>query len=326
MNFKVPASGTYKIFALAHGPTADDNGYFISVYNSLTPNVSVIGGQNRTWDIPVGTRFEWKQVQNYTMNLTPNNTYTLELRPREDGAKVAGFIVTSDPNFNGSEVGDYFGVTLAFDLSQKLNVPGAQFLIDVVDYDMYSYKFSKPRIVTTDSNIYVKGIKVYVNDIFNPQHSTYSVVDKIVTPQDSALSGYSMIVLKDKGVSEDTVKFSFDQLSVTSNGGTTGTTGGATGGNASQTSLMAFQATVYPISRSSAYSCVGCHMNVSPRHASDNTLTAHDAALTVVDFNNPQNSRIVNKMKVERHNCGANCDQIADQYQNAILEWKNRRQ
>lgn len=322
-NFTVPANGTYRIWALIHAPTADDNQAYIRVYNSIT-NANIVA--TRTWDATVNTRLEWKQVPNINMNLVAGTQYTVDLRQREDGFKVAGFIVTSDTNFNGSEVGDYFGVTLAFDLSTTLNIPNARFLIDVVDYDMYSYKFSKPRLVAGTANVYVKGVKVYVNNSFNPQHSTYTIVDKIVTSADPSLSNYSMIVLKDRGVAGDRVKFSFDQLTITSGDGGGGQ-GGATGGTVSQTSLMAFQATVYPISRNSAYSCVGCHATArSPLHASDNTLTAHDAALTVVDFNNPQNSRIVNKMRTERHNCGANCDQIADLYQNAIIEWRTRRQ
>lgn len=324
MNFKVPANGAYRVWGLVHGPADADNSFFLSVVNQGT-TTSVSGGV-RQWDIPVGARAEWRQLPNVSMNLTSTGTYTLELRQREDGARLEGLIITSDTNFNGQEVGDFFGVTLSFDLSQQLRVPGVSLLIDVIDYDLYSWKFSRPRIVSTSANVYVKGMKVYVNNNYSPQHATYTVVDKIITPQDGLLSQYSMVVVKDQGNASDHIKFSFDQLSVTTAGSTGTAAGGVTGGTNPQTSLMAFQATVYPISRSSTYSCVGCHMNVAPRHSSDNTLTAHDAALTVVDFNNPQNSRIVNKMRVERHNCGAQCDNIANLYQNAIIEWRTRRQ
>jgi hypothetical protein len=319
-SFKVPATGQYRVFALAHAPTADDNRVFVNVKSGVT---SVVGGV-KTWDIPVGTKFDWYQVPNINNNLTKDTMYTLELRQGEDGAKISAFIVTADTSFNGMEVGDFFGITLSYDLSPALKQP-ATLLIDVIEYDAYSYKFSKPRIVSA-SNIYAKGVKLLVNGSFSPQHSTYTMIDKIITPMDNTISPYSMIVIKDKGMAGDHIKFSFDQLAVTTGSATGTAAGGATGGTAGQTSLEAFQQTVYPISRSSAYSCVGCHMSVSPRHASDNTLTAHDAALTVVDFNNPANSRIVNKMKVERHNCGANCDNIGTLYQNAIQEWKNRRQ
>lgn len=323
MNFTVPASGQYRVWGLVHGPTTDDNAFFVNIKNGAT----IVPNGSRQWDIPVGTKFEWRQVTNLLPNLVAGTNYTLELRQREDGARLAGFIVTSDTAFNGTEIGDFFGITLNFDLSQELRTPGVSFQIDVIDFDLYSYKFSKPRIVSSTATTYVKGIKIYVNDIYSPQHSTYTLVDKVATPTDNILSNYSMIVIKDKPMNGDQIKFSFDQLSISTGmataGGATGSTGGGVG---TQTSLEAFQATVYPISRNSANSCVGCHMNVSPRHSSDNTLTAHDAALTVVDFNNPQNSRIVNKLRIDRHNCGAQCDAIANEYQNMILEWKNRRQ
>ncbi len=322
-SFQVPESGNYKIWGLVQGENNNDNSFYVKVLSGAT----VIGGI-RSWDFTSGSQFSWRQVPGNDFQLVSNRTYSLELRQREDGARLSAIIVTSDPAFNGQEVDDYFGVTLSFDISNLVKVPGATFKIDVIDFDAFSYKFSKPRIASASANIYVKGLKLLVNDVFNPQHSTYTIVDKIVTPQDGALSNYSMIVLKDKGLSGDHIKFSFDQLAATNTGGTTaGTNGGTTGGGTgTQTSLMAFQATVYPVSRSSSYSCVGCHMNVSPRHASDNTLTAHDAALSVVDFNSPADSRIVKKMRDERHNCQAFCDDIANQYENAIIEWRNRRQ
>jgi hypothetical protein len=323
MSFKVPATAQYKVWALAHGPADADNSFYVNVLNGST---SMNGGA-RQFDIATGTRFDWRQVPNITPTLVAGTTYTLELRQREDGARIAGFIITADPAFNGVSVNDFFGITLSYDLSNLVKVPNVSFKIDVIDYDLYSYKFSKPRIVTPTSSIYVKNVKIYVNGSYSPQHSTYTLVDKIVSPGNDSLSTYSMVVIKDKGLVGDHIKFSFDQLAVT--GGTTGgtTTGGTTGGGTGgETSLVAFQATVYPISRSSSYSCVGCHTAVTPKHASDNTLTAHDAALTVVDFDTPANSRIVRKMKVERHNCQAQCDDIGNQYQNAIQEWKNRRQ
>lgn len=321
-SFRVPVAGNYKIWGEVQGENNNDNSFFVKVFDGNTQT-----GGTRTWDYTAGSQFLWRQVPGNDFVLQAGRNYSLELRQREDGARLSSIIVTSDPGFDGQEVDDYFGVSLSFDLSPILKVPGVKLMIDVIDYDAHSYKFSSPRIVTESANVYVKGVKLLVNDVFNPQHSTYTIVDKIVTPQDGSLSSYSMIVLKDKGLSGDHIKFAFDQLSVTSAGGGTGSlAGGATGGTGGQTSLMAFQGTVYPISRSSAYSCVGCHMNVSPRHSSDNTLTAHDAALSVVDFTTPANSRIVRKMRDERHNCQAYCDDIANQYENAIIEWRTRRQ
>jgi hypothetical protein len=321
MNFRAPATGQYQVWANANAPNTNDNSFYVNIRNG---NNSVSGG-TRQWDITVGTRFEWRRVSNFTMNLTKDVTYSMELRQREDGAMTSDFIITADTSFNGQEIGDYFGITLTFDLSSQLNTPGVKLLIDVIDYDPYSYKFSNPRIVSQNANVYVKGLKLLVNDIYSPQHSTYTWVDKIISPTNGLLSTNSMIVMKDQGMSGDRIKFTFDELAITTLDAGDG--GGATGGNSGQTSLAAFQETMYPISRSSAYSCVGCHIAArAPFHASDSTLIAHDAALGIVDFVNPANSRIVRKMRDDRHNCGADCDQIANQYQDAIIEWRTKRQ
>lgn len=324
-NFTVPASATnYRVWAYVHGPANEDNSFHVNVRNTTT-NASVSGGY-RTFEPAVSTRMNWilvNQVAN--MNLVRGTTYSVEFRQREDGARLGGVIITADPAFNGTEIGDFLGITLSYDLSHILQTPSS-FQIDVIEYDPYSYKFSKPRIVAGSQSVYVKGVKLLLNGHYGPQQSTYTLVDKIISPADPILSTYSMVILKDQGMASDKIQFSFDQLALTTNTTTGSAAGGATGGTAGQSSLMAFQQTVYPISRSSAYTCVSCHMNVSPRHSSDNTLTAHDAALTVVDFNNPANSRIVLKLKNERHNCGVNCDQMATQYQNAIEEWRTRRQ
>ncbi len=121
------------------------------------------------------------------------------------------------------------------------------------------------------------------------------------------------------------MKFSFDQLALAATGETGGASGGTTDAGPPQSSLTAFQVTVYPISRSSAYSCVNCHMTVNARHASDNALLAHDTAIGLVNFTKPADSTIVRRMRVDRHNCGANCENLATAYQIAIEEWRNRR-
>jgi hypothetical protein len=215
---------------------------------------------------------------------------------------------------------DLTGITLTYDISEQVRVPGVSFKIDLLDYDPYSYKFQNPRIVTTATNIQVKGIKLLVNKQWNPQHSTYNLIDKTATPADGKLSDYAMLVIKDKGPSLDKISFSFEVLGIEGAGGNTG------GGNFDDAaSLASFRTTVYPISRTN---CISCHTVQNPPHAHDSYIEAHDVVLTqnLVNFTTPGNSKLVTKVR-GRHNCGtqAQCTAIADQYQAAIIEWKNSR-
>jgi hypothetical protein len=136
----------------------------------------------------------------------------LEVRQREDGTKISLMAVTQDPNFSGFGIYGTPRVTYSFDIESIVGVP-ATFHIDVQEYDMYSYKFSRPRIVS-NSNIAARNLKVYVNGSFNPQHSTYTVIDKVAVPDDPMLSPYSMIVLMSNGPAQDTFGFTFEVLQV----------------------------------------------------------------------------------------------------------------
>lgn len=316
-SFRVPVTGSYTIWMLSKALTTNDNSYYITV-PTASPAVNA-----RSWDSgnAVSSQAIWRKVTGNNFNLSAGN-HTMELRQREDGFKIYRIIVTSDTTFSGIEVDDFFGVTLEFDVGSKVNVPGASFKIDVTDYDLYSYKFSNPRMLTPGPNLLVKGIKLLLNGVWNPQHSTYTLVDRVVTGSDGKLSDFSMLALKDQGSSVDKVSFSFEKLEVTTLTGTT-TGGGGGGGGGGGDSLGAFTASVYPISRNN---CISCHTTRFPKHANDNSLTAHDDLLngSYIDFDNPANSFLVRRVSQQRHNCGsnANCDIIANQFIQAIQEWK----
>lgn len=310
LNVGIREAGVYKIWGLANAPdTNDDSIYF---------RVPAPSGAFKTWTNPVSSVTKWNSLPD-TYNLGAGN-HTLEFRMRKDGLKVYDLIFTADPNFDGTEVGDYIGVTLSFDISTLVNLPGAKFLIDVSDYDLYSYKFTKPRVITTSQNIRVKGVKILVNDFYNPQHSTYNFLNVVVSPTSNLLSNSPLVVIKDKGMDVDKISFTFDELSIT-NDPATGTTGDTSGVD----SLTAFTSSFYQVSRTR---CVDCHDFRTPRHAADNNLTAHDEVINrnLVNFETPENSRIVNKV-LSLHNCGnsANCRVVADEFIEAIKEWKKSR-
>jgi hypothetical protein len=96
-------------------------------------------------------------------------------------------------------------------------------------------------------------------------------------------------------------------------------------------SLAAFEETLYPYLRRNA--CAGCHNSASlngsgaqaPLHTDRDVALAHEYALTRANFADPANSKLVVRMRVDRHNCpGSDCASAADRMLEAINEWKSR--
>lgn len=309
INFAVRQTGNYRIWALVDAPNTNDNGFYLN----LTTTTSGF----REFDVPVTLGFEWRMLQNFTVNLTNNQNHTLQIRQRKDGAKIKKLVVTADNNFNGTTAADFIGVTLTYDIGEQVRVPGVQFKIDVSEYDLYSYKFINPRIVTTSANIKVKSARLLVNNEYNPQHSTFTLIDKVATPTDGKLSDFNMIVIKDKGFSGDKISFSFETLQVDN---------GMNDDPILAADQEDFRTTVYAVSRAS---CINCHTTQNPPHAHADYKTAHDVVTTqsLVNFTTTSQSRLVTKVRTNRHNCGTatQCEAIAVQFENAINEWKTRR-
>jgi mono/diheme cytochrome c family protein len=306
MNIRLPAAGNYRIWGYVLAPDANSNAFYAGIAPTGTPD-AFIGGI-RNWTITANANPRWQLLnQNYAIPSAGN--YTLTLRQQKDGTKVYRIFVTADTTFNGEDVASFLGVTLSFDISSIVKTPNVRFLIDISDYDMYTYLLARPRIVTPTQNIRVKNVRLMVNNIWSPQNSTYTTVDKVTTPTDGLLSGFPMIVLKDKGSDMDKFHFEFEELSVYA-------------GQVNNASLVAFQQSVYPISRAN---CASCHSAQRP-HASADPLTAHDYALTIVNFTTPANSRIVTTIRNGHQGISAaQGAAIATQYEAAIVEWRTGR-
>lgn len=205
--FNLSGSDSYKIYGYVDAPTNSDNSFHIRVNQ----------GQYAEWHIEPTNGFEWREVTD-TNNMNPfnffipaGNGHTLEIRQREDGTKISKVVISNDPNVNLNDVSDALVGTLSYDLSAILGV-NVQFEIDFQEFDMYSYKFMDPRFVLNGYSVYVRNVQLLVNGSFNPQHSTYTIIDKTVTPADPSASQFSMIVLKDQGLQLDRISFSFEAL------------------------------------------------------------------------------------------------------------------
>ncbi len=308
MNIKLPAAGNYRIWGYFVAADANSNGFYAGIAPMGTP-AAFIGGI-RTFDVTASGNPTWRQMPG-TIAIPSAGNYTLTLRERKDGTKIYKIFVTSDTMFNGEDVASYLGVTLSFDISTIVNSPNVKFQIDVSDYDMYTYLLANPRIVTPTANIRVKNVRLMVNNIWSPQNSTYTTVDKVASPTDGRLSGFPMIVLKDKGAALDKFFFEFEVLEVYT-------------GTVNMASLTSFQSTVYQISRQN---CASCHSAMRP-HASPDPLTAHDFVLSngYVNFNNPAGSKLPTTIRNGHQGISAATGAaLATQYENAIIQWRTGR-
>src|SRR5262245_4804836 len=97
-----------------------------------------------------------------------------------------------------------------------------------------------------------------------------------------------------------------------------------------QRSLKAFQDTLYPLLRAN---CSGCHSTENktgsgaqaPLHSDVDVNLAHEYALTRVNFREPENSKFVVRMAIDRHNCfGENCGLAAKQMLAAVTAWRDK--
>jgi hypothetical protein len=92
------------------------------------------------------------------------------------------------------------------------------------------------------------------------------------------------------------------------------------------TDVAAFEQTLFPLLRSSANFCVGCHgVSQIPTFAVADVMTAYSVITTQqkVNLTNPNLSRIYLRPAVDRHNCGgdATCDRVAADFLAAIEDW-----
>jgi len=208
LNFKVTQADFYQIYMLVNAPVEATSGMY----------VKAAGSDYKDWTIGATTGFEWRKLTNTSSKLdvefymNANVNYTIELRQKNSGIKIAKVVMSNDPYFdpNGATTA-LSKATVSVSLANLTGINDAVLELDVEDFDQYSYKVSKPRIISS-TPIKVKKLKVLLNKVFNPQHSSYLNIDKTATAADPVLSEYYMLMLKDKGESLDRISFEFESI------------------------------------------------------------------------------------------------------------------
>jgi hypothetical protein len=208
-NFNVTQADDYTMWARLNAPSTNSDSFFVRLNNSA---------QIYEWHTGVTNGFQWRKLSHGTnrldapIYLPQGPTNRLEIIQREAGTQIAEIIFTNDEGFDPSMDDFRPQVTMSYDLSNLLGGITARFEVDVEDYNAWAYRFSRPRIQFSSGTLKVKKLNILVNNQMNPQNSTYTLVDRTITPQDNLLSNSSMIVLKDYGNDQDVFSFEFEVL------------------------------------------------------------------------------------------------------------------
>jgi hypothetical protein len=207
-NFNNSQSDVFDMWVYLSAPNNNADSLYVRVNNGTT---------YYEWHTGVTNNFQWRKLSHSTNRLDvplylPQGSNILEIRHREAGLQIAQIIFTNDQDFDPTTDDIKQQITLSYDLAPLLNGMQARLEIDVEDYNAYAYRFSRPRIQFTSGSLKVKKLNIHVNGQMNPQNSTYTLVDRTITPQDNLLSNNSMIVLKEHGNDEDVFSFEFERL------------------------------------------------------------------------------------------------------------------
>ena len=207
---EIETAGTYRVYGRIGAPSANNNSFYLRMDDgALQPwRFAATGGQLQ-WDSADGVDAVGAP---YEFDLDVG-THTLEVRQREEQSVLDMLVLASDPGFDpinavvsGGEVD-----VLTFDLSTLTGIPEAALTIEIEDYSETAYKFKNPRIVST-APIEVKDLKILINGSYLPQHSVYTVIDKVATAEDGLLSPFALVALKDLGSDDDQFSVRFEVL------------------------------------------------------------------------------------------------------------------
>lgn len=115
-----------------------------------------------------------------------------------------------------------------------------------------------------------------------------------------------------KKAADDSVNFEIGENDATTN---------AKGITGKLSSRDAFALTVHPIVKKY---CGSCHASTtSPLFASENRDASYDdlSQFKKVNFDDPESSRLVQRLRSDSHNCWSDCEQNANEMKKAIEEW-----
>jgi hypothetical protein len=206
--FNISEAGSYLVWGLVSTASANDDSFFIRMDN----------GPNQVWtaDLTAGA-FKW-DVAATAANGTPlrfnltAGAHTLQIREREDGARLDIVAVTSDQTFDGQNLDGKPIKILRFDLGKLLNRDAIYLEIEAEVFDAFSYKLKNPTILIDDGALHVRNLRIAVNGKVDAQNATYSEVEQTVSAPAGILSAAAMVIPKVLGEADDKFSVVFEVL------------------------------------------------------------------------------------------------------------------
>lgn len=303
--FDVPADGTYYVWGRVLSPSGSDNSFFIRMDNDPA----------EAWGTPVGNEFQWDRVNmdnggaDRSFNLTAG-THTLYVIQREDGTLLDKLLITDDPNYVPTGMGgdaNSAGAKLTWDVSALAGVPNTFFEVELTLFDAFSYRVTNPQIITQGAQVYVKDIKLLINNKYSINNATYTYVDTMVNAPGAVVSSAAMIMVKDMDEATDMFSVQFGHIgsqpapdmmaggTMPAGGNTpppTNNTPPPTNNNGCN-NLASFQSNVKPIFD---MKCANCHnSNLQYNVTLADSVVCADTKMKFTDLANPLMSLVIQK-------------------------------
>jgi hypothetical protein len=117
-------------------------------------------------------------------------------------------------------------------------------MLDIKQFDQYSYQVQNLRIKSPGTAVYVADVRIAINGAIRSNDVTFSLVDTIVPTNTTgtSISPSAMIMLMDNGPGKDQLAMSFAKIQKSASTGCT--------------NLAGWQSAVKPVMQSA---CIRCH-------------------------------------------------------------------
>ena len=213
LDFEVTENGRYQFYARVASSGQESDSFFIQVGDD----------ELAIWDVLVeNDGYQWVRMtqrrdRNRAGNLNPNlqmGQNRIHFYQRGRAVRLDAVVLSAGELDVENLVPSSTVSTLQYDLSSSFPDlgEGVVFSVQIEDFNDKSYLLRNPSLTIGDNDIRIANIKPMINGFYSDQHATFTVVDQTVSETRETLSFSPLIMLKEKGLSEDQLSFGFEIL------------------------------------------------------------------------------------------------------------------